>query len=172
MKANAIFSMKNLLVISLVFFVVSCSKSSNDSENNTPTTAYIKVKVEGKEYKFEGDVGASEKGCAIRPDGGNTSWRLVGYDGTQFMNIWVNNMPVEKITATSYTYNDSSIDWELNGYNTGDPYMANCSITLAISSISSGKHTGTFSGTVVIKQAGASRTVPASGDFANVKIFR
>jgi hypothetical protein len=169
---KAIFSMKNLLVISLLFFVASCSKSSNDSEQNTSTSAYIKVKVEGKEYKFEGDMGATEKGCAIRPDGGNTSWRLVGYDGTQFMNIWVNNMAVEKITTTSYTYNDSSIDWELNGYNTGDPYMANGSITLVINRLNSGKHTGTFSGTVVIKQAGSTRTVPVSGDFANVKIFR
>jgi hypothetical protein len=165
--------MKTLLGTCLLFLAISCSKDKNDTNTtSTSTDVYIKVNIEGKEIKFEGNRTAAEKGCGIVPDGGNTRFRLVGFDGTQYVNFWV-NAAVNTVTTTSYTYSHStSIDWNLTGYNISGNQMRGGSLSFSINSISSGKHTGTFTGTVNIEQTSSTKTVPVTGEFKNVQIFQ
>jgi uncharacterized protein YggL (DUF469 family) len=167
---------KLLLGICFFVFAVSCTKKdsndSTDSRSNT-TDVFIKVKIEGNEIKFEGKGGLNQKGCAILSDN-NGGFRLVGYDGAQYVNFWISKVPLTSITTTSYIYSQStSIDWNLNGYNVGTSNeMQGGSLTLTFNKITSGKHSGTFSGTVNIKPGGTTKTIPVTGEFSYVEIVQ
>jgi hypothetical protein len=167
---------KLMLGMCLFVFAVSCSKKdstdSNDSGSNT-TDVFIKVKIEGNEVKFVGPRQPNEKGCAILSDN-NGGFRMAGYDGVQYVNFWISKVPLTNITTTSYVYAQSTpIDWNLNGYNVGTSNaMQGGSLTLMISKITSGKHSGTFSGTVNIKPNGTTKTIPVTGEFSNIEIVQ
>jgi hypothetical protein len=166
--------MKTLLGVCLLFLAVSCSKDKNDDTNANPNTAdvYIKVNIEGTEFKFTGDRTGNEKGCGFVPDGGNTRFRLVGYDGIQYINFWIKT-PINTITTTSYTYTDAtSLDWNLTGYNVSGNQLRSGSSTFSINSITNGRHSGTITGSVKIEQTGSTKTVPVTGEFKNVQIFQ
>jgi hypothetical protein len=159
-----------LLCICLFIFVVSCSKKdsndSNDSGSNT-TEVFIKAKIEGNEVKFVGPRQPNEKGCAILSDN-NGGFRMVGYDGVQFVNFWISKVPLTSITTTSYTYSQTqSIDWQLTSYQ-----IMGGSLTLTFNKITSGKHSGTFSGTINMTHNGSTKATPVTGEFSNIEIVQ
>lgn len=161
---------KLLLGLCLIIFAVSCSKkSSDDSSNpNSTTDVYLKVKIEGEEFKFVGPRMPNEKGCAIISDNNGGS-RMVAFDGTQYINFWLTKVPLNTITTTSYTYarTPNYIDWQLNGYE-----IKAGSVVLTINKITNGKHTGTFSGNINMTHNGTTKVTAVTGEFNNIEIVQ